>query len=58
MFSVLERKRKAKRPGSSDGETWMLLGEAYVHGLVRHANDDTSSLEDTGCDPSRTFRFV
>jgi hypothetical protein len=50
--------KSAKRVEGGHGETWTMLGEAYVHGLMADVEDVVPIIERLGCGPTRIFRLV
>lgn len=54
---ILRRNKRNKSVASGE-ETWTFLGEAYIHGLMKHAEEAPARLDEVGTGPSRTFRLV
>lgn len=54
---ILRRNKRNKSVAGGE-ETWTFLDEAYIHGLMRHAEDGPAKLDEVGTGPLRTFRLV
>lgn len=50
------RRNRCKKSVANGEETWTFLGEAYIHGLMRCAED--ANLDEVGAGPLRSFRLV